>query len=147
MKKLKVLLIILLLSNSTIIQLRAQVLPQDSLALVALYNATDGPNWRITTDWLIKPVPTWYGITVNGNRVTELNLGQNYLNGGIPREIEDLTQLRFVNLNFNTITSLPDEIGNLINLEQLYLQDCEISVIPSTITNLLQLQILQILMF
>ena len=45
----------------------------------------------------------------------------------------------FVNLSFNTITSLPDEIGNLINLEQLFLIDCEISAVPSTITNLTNL--------
>ncbi len=35
---------------------RAQVTEQDSLALVALYNATDGSNWADNTNWLTAPV-------------------------------------------------------------------------------------------
>ena len=36
----------------------------DSLALIALYNATDGPNWAITWD-LSQPVATWYGVGID----------------------------------------------------------------------------------
>ena len=35
---------------------------QDSLALVALYNSTDGPNWTNDANWLTGSVTTWYGI-------------------------------------------------------------------------------------
>src|SRR4029079_4557477 len=43
----------------------AQVNKQDSLALVDLYNSTDGANWNDHTNWLTsKPVLKWYGITV-----------------------------------------------------------------------------------
>jgi len=36
---------------------------QDSLALVDLYNATNGPGWVNHTNWLTsKPVYTWYGV-------------------------------------------------------------------------------------
>ena len=36
----------------------------DSLALVSLYNATNGSNWLNTWD-LDQPISTWYGITLN----------------------------------------------------------------------------------
>ncbi|MCH8838691.1 MAG: hypothetical protein IIA60_13000 [Candidatus Marinimicrobia bacterium] len=54
---------------------QAQVLESDSLALVALYDSTDGANWTNTWD-LNTPVDTWYGVTVSGGRVTELCLFQ-----------------------------------------------------------------------
>jgi len=48
----------------------AQVNKQDSLALVDLYNSTDGPNWYNQTNWLTsKPVSKWYGIKVANSRV------------------------------------------------------------------------------
>ena len=52
---------------------QAQVAEQDSLALVALYNATDGPNWSRVTNWLMEPVSQWDGVGVEGNRVTRLS--------------------------------------------------------------------------
>ena len=43
----------------------------DRSALVALYNATDGPNWRNNTNWLsTKNLSTWYGVTVSNWEVT-----------------------------------------------------------------------------
>ncbi|MEN8194176.1 MAG: hypothetical protein ABFS12_15235, partial [Bacteroidota bacterium] len=47
----------------------AQVLEQDSLALVALYDSTGGNNWTNNENWLTGPVSTWYGIKVLENRV------------------------------------------------------------------------------
>ena len=48
----------------------------DSLALIALYNSTDGPNWKnawdITTD-----IIQWHGVTITDGRVIELNLSSN----------------------------------------------------------------------
>ena len=51
----------------------------DRDALVALYNATDGPNWRIRTNWLSDaPLGSWYGvITDSKGRVTSLDLWSN----------------------------------------------------------------------
>ena len=41
----------------------AQVNVRDSLALVALYNSTDGPNWYNHDNWLTSaPVKNWAGI-------------------------------------------------------------------------------------
>ena len=62
----------------------------DRAALVALYNATDGPNWTDNTNWLSnEPLSEWYGVTTNDDgRVTELSLGDedggNQLTGEIP---------------------------------------------------------------
>ena len=44
----------------------AQVNVQDSLALVDLYNSTDGSHWKQNKNWLTSnPVKTWYGIKLN----------------------------------------------------------------------------------
>ncbi|MBX2922196.1 MAG: hypothetical protein KF746_08395 [Chitinophagaceae bacterium] len=50
-------------------QTPAQVNVQDSLALVDLYNSTDGPDWVQNANWLAGPVSTWHGVT---NRAQEL---------------------------------------------------------------------------
>jgi hypothetical protein len=42
------------------------------LALVALFNATDGDNWTDNTNWLTGNVNTWYGITTFDNRVIQI---------------------------------------------------------------------------
>ncbi|UCG27158.1 MAG: leucine-rich repeat domain-containing protein, partial [Bacteroidales bacterium] len=92
----------------------------DSLALVALYNSTDGPNWTDNTNWLTGNVSTWTGITVSGNRVTEISFDQNNLNGPIPPEIGDLDSLHVLNLPDNQLTgTIPVEMGNLTRLQHL----------------------------
>ena len=64
----------------------AFTLEQDSLALVALYNATNGPNWTNNENWLTGPVSSWFGVDVNigNNRVIRLDLRNNQLSGAIP---------------------------------------------------------------
>ena len=40
----------------------------DRAALVALYNATDGKNWRINRHWLSdEPIGLWYGVATDRN--------------------------------------------------------------------------------
>ena len=60
---------------------RGQVLAQDSLALVDLYNSTNGPGWQNVSGWLSAPIDVWSGVTISGGRVTELNLLNKNLNG------------------------------------------------------------------
>lgn len=129
----------------------AQVLQQDSLALVAFYNSTGGPNWYNNSNWLTGPVGTWYGVTVEGERVKELKFySDNNINGFIPEEIGSLDEVEtFVignnpNLKGNlpkTIGQLVDlkwfGIGNLINLIQLNLPENNLTgPIPTEIGNL-----------
>lgn len=55
----------------------------DREALVALYSATDGPNWKHKTNWGSgAPLSDWYGVTANDQgRVVELQLYDNNLQG------------------------------------------------------------------
>lgn len=108
----------------------------DSLALVALYNATSGPLWTNNTNWLTGTVDTWFGVTVVGDRVTEIVLDDdgttsftgNNLNGAIPPSIGDLDALTTLNLASNQLTgSIPVEIGNLISLNYLYLSQNQLT--------------------
>lgn len=112
----------------------AQVLEQDSLALVAFYNSTGGPNWDNNSNWLSGPVSTWYGITVEGDRVIEISLYQNNLNGTIPDDIGNFTKLKKFKVGHdeNLMGEIPETIGNLSELEMFVICDCSI---VGTITN------------
>jgi len=148
----------------------AQVGVGDSLALVALYDSTDGHNWDDTTGWNHGPVDTWYGVTVSGtiNRVTMLNLidnnlvgiipssigdldsltglflCDNQLTGSIPLEIGNLTNLRYMSLYTNQLTGpIPTEIGNLTNSTWLHLGNNQLTgTVPAEINNLTKLSLL-----
>ena len=68
----------------------------DSLALVDLYNSTNGPGWVNNTNWLSGPVFTWYGITVTNGSVTYIFLQSNQLSGNLPASIGNLSQLTWI---------------------------------------------------
>src|SRR6266542_1178854 len=117
----------------------AQVNQQDSLALVDLYNSTNGPNWNNHTNWLTKsPVSTWYGIGVVNTRVTMIRLERNNLNGKIPSSIGNLVGLSKLHLDNNQLSGfIPSSIGNLVNLWFLYLNNNQLSgSIPSSLGNI-----------
>ena len=61
-------------------------------ALVALYNATGGPDWEWNDNWLSdKPLGEWAGVVTDANgRVIRLDLGYNGLGGEIPPELGSL---------------------------------------------------------
>ncbi len=94
---------------------------QDSVALVALYNATNGPDWTNNTGWTTGPLDTWYGITLNeAGRVTTIDLNNNNLTGTLPEEIGQLSELQSLVLWGNSISGeLPIELCNLSNLYNL----------------------------
>ena len=73
----------------------------DRAALVALYHATDGPNWINNTSWLSdRPSSEWVGVLTNDSgRVTELDLSLNSLNGEIPAPLGQLTSLTELDLS------------------------------------------------
>ena len=60
----------------------------DREALVALYNAADGPNWSSNTNWLSEePIGEWaFVYTDDSGRVLWLYLDGNQLSGEIPAE-------------------------------------------------------------
>ncbi len=119
---------------------------QDSLALVALYNATDGANWTDNTGWLSDPVSSWFGVTVEEDRVTRIDLNRNQLSGTIPSELGDLTNLIQLDLFQNQLTgTIPPALGNLANLTQLYLYNNDLTGgLPpelGTLTNLVNFDV------
>ena len=101
----------------------------DMAALVALYNGTNGANWKTNTNWLSEaPLVSlwdWHGVTTDENgRVTELALASNDLSGTIPAELGE---------------------RNLTKLQRLDLSENELSgAIPLTLMTLSQLSVLDI---
>ena len=97
----------------------AQVNVKDSLALVDLYNSTNGPGWYNHNNWLTGPVKNWYGIylTNDGKRVYWIRLYYNNLTGTIPSSLGDLSSLNNIDLHGNQLSGgIPPELGNLSNL-------------------------------
>ena len=131
-------------------QVRARLISRmpadDRAALVALYNATDGPNWSTSTNWLSdKPLETWYGVKVTGGQVTGLHLNRNGLRGRIPSEIGNLLHLRELRFGQDNdlIGELPSELSRLKKLEVLDLGYSEMSgVIPAWLGDLSRLRLL-----
>ncbi len=112
----------------------------DRAALVALYNATGGPDWESNTKWLTdEPLDQWYGVVTNsGGSVRGLNLTRNGLAGTLPPELGDLANLRGLYLSDNNLSgTIPPELGNLANLEELWLYNNQLAgSIPSTLVRL-----------
>ena len=114
----------------------------DRDALVALYNATNGPNWVDKTNWLSdEPLREWYGVTTDGSgRVTRLDLNTNQLTGKIPPELGSLSNLQWLEFGNDGFScgeqgceptspsanrlsgEIPSELGNLANLWWLNLR-------------------------
>ncbi|MEP2024663.1 BspA family leucine-rich repeat surface protein [Reichenbachiella sp.] len=118
---------------------------QDYVALIALYNDTEGDNWTVNSNWLSSnDVDTWYGIEVADERVENIYLSENNLVGTIPTEIGDLTDLVELRLNKNQISgAIPTEIGELLNLTDLEIYDNQLTgEIPDEIWNLTNLNYL-----
>ena len=121
---------------------------QDKEALVALYNATDGANWKNSTNWLSEePLGTWYGVTTDSSgRVKNLDLRWNDLSGQIPGELAGLRGLEQLILSTNELTgTIPTELGALTNLERLILSSNGLTgTIPTELgelTNLVNLDL------
>ena len=94
----------------------------DREALVALYHATDGPNWENNTNWLSDaPLEEWCGVkTDNTGWVTRLSLNWNQLAGPIPLDLGNLANLEWLDLDGNHLSGeIPAELGSLANLESL----------------------------
>ena len=124
---------------SLCVESRSQSLIGDRKALVALYNATDGPNWKNNANWLSdEPLNSWHGVSVRNGRVTRLNLSENQLTGSIPAELGNLDQLGRLYLYSNQLAgSIPAELGNLGRLNTLYLFDNQLTgSIPAELSNL-----------
>lgn len=137
-------------------------------ALVALYNSTDGDNWNNNTGWLLSYMAcSWHGVTCDGGHVRTLNLPSNGLNGtippelgnlsnlnyffldnnqltNVPPELGDLPSLAWLDLDYNQLTSVPPELGNLSSLTQLYLGYNQLTSVPPELGSLSNLSTLEL---
>lgn len=96
----------------------------DRLALVALYEATNGAGWLENEGWLSdRPLGEWHGVTANADgRVTALRLAASNLVGSIPPALGRLTRLETLDFERNSLAgSIPPELGGLANLRSLIL--------------------------
>ena len=99
----------------------------DSLALVAIFNATGGAdNWHPDRVWdLTKPINEWYNVKLNDDgRVTQVNLPKGTVTQGwtLPAAVGDLTEMtNFRIIGSNLTGALPEEIYNMTKLVSFYL--------------------------
>ena len=132
----------------------------DRTALVAFYNATNGPNWANDSGWLSDtPLGQWYGIDTDSNgRVVGVDLRENSLAGPISAELGNLSSLLWLFLNNDAHTcvggcratsptanrltgEIPPELGQLTNLERLFLSLNPLTgEIPSELAALVKLK-------
>ena len=113
-------------------------------ALITLYYATGGDDWRNNVGWLTgAPLGEWHGVTTDGDgRFIELNLEGNNLSGHVPPELGNLTDLMELDLGNNQLSGeIPPELGNLTNLTYLGLYGNDLSgKIPPELANLTGLE-------
>ena len=108
----------------------------DSLVLVELYHATDGPNWTYTATTYLggsggvpipnagnawdfsKPVDTWHGVVLGPDRcVIRLAVNQNGLSGNLPDL--NLPKLELLDIHANELSGSIPDFSNLPNLRYL----------------------------
>ena len=116
-------------------------------ALAALYNGTGGPQWYDHTGWMATLTPcSWYGVTCQAGRVTQLNLEDNNLSGPLPGQLGNLTQAREISLPLNRLSgSIPTSLSALTLLTMLNLSDNQLTgPIPAQVGGLAALQTLNL---
>lgn len=128
---------------------------KERAALIALYKITNGDNWENNSGWKDGTLEsdgfgpagsegTWHGITVSGDHVTTINLSNNNLDGPIPAELENLSNLEGLYLSSNRLTGgIPPQLGNLSNLQVLDVSSNQLAgSIPPELGGLQKLTIL-----
>jgi len=114
-------------------------------ALVAFYDATQGVNWIVDTNWKTSTnVNDWFGVTVTNGNVTDLSFVSNNLVGLLPAELGDLSNLQNISITVaNLAGPIPSELGNLTNLQTISFFRTKLTgTIPPELGNLLNLQTL-----
>lgn len=136
---------------------------RDSMALVALFDATGGLNWTHQDNWKKQgqPLNTWYGVRTSPEGcVACLDLdgqvdcyypnggdyGGNNLSGNLPAEIGDLKNIDGLYLSNNKLVgAIPVSIGGLTLLRDLFMYNNQFTgTIPTefnALSNLIYLDV------
>ena len=116
--------------------------------LAALYQATGGPGWANSENWLSDaPLNDWHGVsTAPDGRVVALALPQNRLQGNLAVPLERLPHLQHLNLAGNDLQGrLPAALGRLTALSSLDLSANQFGGdIPAELGRLSQLTVLNL---
>ena len=107
-------------------------------ALMAIYDAMDGPNWAIEKKWdRSKDLNSWQGVEWRYNKL-QLSFQGFGLKGEFPDVFEDLTCcVRFwVRAEADVTGTLPPSFGRLVNLEQLVIQNTGMTSLPDIFTGM-----------
>ncbi|KAJ0098031.1 hypothetical protein Patl1_27876 [Pistacia atlantica] len=132
--------VFLLTLHVQILVMRAVTNPQEFAALKSLKH-----HWRNTPpDWVGDDPcgSSWEGIRCDNSSVTSIVLSGIGLRGKLPADIQNLPELRTLDLSQNNGLSgtLPPSIGNLTKLVNLLLTGCSFhGLIPDTLGSLTQL--------
>ena len=92
-------------------------------ALTALYDATDGADWKINDGWLGDgALDKWVRVTTDENgQVKDLDLSANQLSGEIPAELGNLSRLELLYISDNNLTgALPQSLTGISGLESFH---------------------------
>ena len=118
-------------NNEKTVNVSQEALPlghkADSLALVAIFNATGGAkNWHADRVWdLTQPIDKWYNVKLDETgRVTQVNLANGTVTAPwtLPAAVGDLTELtNFRIIGCQLTGAIPEEIYNLTKLVSFYL--------------------------
>ncbi|MEP4532285.1 MAG: T9SS type A sorting domain-containing protein [Cyclobacteriaceae bacterium] len=112
-------------------QLSISDFEEDSLAMVSLYNALNGASWTNSANWLSGNLASWNGLSVESDRVIDLSLPGNNLEGVLPADLAYADSLINVNLSGNAIAdAIPNSFQELGVLENLDISGNRIKSIP-----------------
>ncbi len=108
--------------DTVIITYNNKVSAQDSLALVSLYNSTNGNNWNNNSGWKVAPIVDWYGVVISERyTVTHLYLFENGLNGVLPTDLGNLIDLRYLDVSYNSLSGkIPQSVSDIENLQYAF---------------------------
>lgn len=111
-----------------------EIRSSEKLFLSALFYSVRGYNWKQKFGWVGQKKMTgkpeigimqaiaslFYGIKTTGDKVTEISLSSNNLDGTLPDSIGSISSCKFLYLNWNRIKGkLPKNLKNLGELEVL----------------------------
>ena len=82
----------------------SDVLAVQRQALTSLYEATGGTGWYHSDNWNTNaPLSEWYGVSMEGDYVTAIELPGNNLTGHLPQDLVKLEKIQSIILSGNKI--------------------------------------------
>ena len=139
-------------SATCTVEIKPSAYEKERAALEAFYKVNNGDNWINNTGWCTDaPLREWTGITMtpDGMHVQAIELWNIEVQGYIPDEIADLTELESLSINNQYYSTdawpLPEAIGSLEKLKFLQFQCYTLGgTLPESLFNLKNLEVLRI---